>query len=127
MTLCVSPRRRPVVECVAGTVPDPAVRSAPFVQRLSPDRRSCREKVNAAPRNHKNPMPMKKMAGMNFQLAVSWVNARIPQPTHTMPIANSMNGDDGRLPTCGRRGSGSFSGRSGRRSGLTRASYRPTE
>ena len=70
---------------------------------------------------------MKKMAGMNFQLARSDVNAISPHPIQTIPVAKSKNGDDGRLPTCGSGGSGSRLPRSCGRFGLTRASYRPTE
>ena len=88
--------------------------------------RSWRVNVTAAPRIHNSPTPMKKIAGMNFQLAVSVLSAMTPHAIQTRPVAASISGDDGRLPTWGSWGSGVALRRSGRRALLTPASYRPT-
>ena len=77
---------------------------------------------------------MKKIAGMNFQVAWNAVSATMPQTIHTSPTAASIPGDDGRLPTWASSGSGRGTGGVGRfldrsdgRSRLTLASYRPSE
>ena len=84
---------------------------------------------------------MKKIAGMNFHVACNVLRATTPQMIQTMPVAASMNGDDGRLPTWASSGSGTgpvgagrcfdrsdaFLDRSDGRSRLTPASYRPSE